>query len=256
MRSGHHATPSMKTRSTLLLALALALGGNLRAAEPKSSYSITADVSYVSEYIFRGIEQQDAALQPAVTFTRDTLALGLWSSQGLAHQGANWAQANEIDLWFTYGVAFDKATLTAGGTAYLYPSARPSLGEPDRTWELSLGVAGPLGPLTGSATYFHDFVLDADTLEFRAAYSIALPDGRGSVDFGAFYCFNDLGDANGDLAGEPKLDYRYFGASAALTRKLTATTALKISINYVDVAGVPGAPGANLWFAIGFTAGL
>lgn len=245
----------MKSKLSVFLALLLSAAA-VRAGESKSSYSITADFAYASEYIFRGLEQQDGALQPAVTFTKDTLSLGVWSSQGLAHQGANWAQASEIDLWFTYGVAFDQATVTAGGTAYLYPSARPSLGEPDRTWELSLGVSGPLGPLSGSATYFHDFVLDANTLEFRAAYSIALADGKGSVDFGAFYALNDLGDANGDLAGEPKLDYRYFGASAALTYKLTATTALKASVNYVDVRDVPGAPGANLWFALGFTAGL
>ena len=246
----------MKTKLPALLALILALGGSLRAEEPKSSYSITADFMYVTEYIFRGIEQQDGALQPAVTFTKDTLSLGVWSSQGLANQSVNWAQANEIDLWFGYGIPFDKATVSVGGTAYLYPSARASFGEPDSTWELSLGVSGPLGPLTGSATYFHDFVLDADTFEFKTTYSVALPNDRGTLDFGAFYCLNDLGDANGDIAGEPKLDYQYFGASAALTYKLTGTTALKASVNYVDVDDVPGAPGANLWFAIGVSAGL
>lgn len=248
-------TPSMKTKLSVLLALLLSAAA-LRAEEPKSSYSVTADFIYASEYIFRGIEQQDGALQPAVTFTKDTLSLGVWSSQGLANQSVNWAQANEIDLWFTYGIAFDKATVTAGGTAYLYPSARASFGEPDSTWELSLGVSGPLGPLTGSATYFHDLVLDANTFEFKTSYSIALPNDRGAVDFGAFYCLNDLGDANGDLAGSPTLDYQYFGLSAAFTYKLTGTTALKASVNYVDVDDVPGAPGANLWFAIGFSAGL
>jgi len=245
----------MKSKLSVLLALLLSATA-LRAEEPKSTYSITADFIYVTEYIFRGIEQQDGALQPAVTFTQDTLSLGVWSSQGIANQSVNWAQANEIDLWFTYGIAFDKATVSVGGTAYLYPSARPSFGEPDSTWELSLGVSGPLGPLTGSATYFHDFVLDADTFEFKAAYSIALADGKGSVDFGGFYCLNDLGDANGDIAGEPGLDYQYFGATTAITYKLTRTTALKASVNYVDTDDVPGAPGANLWFAIGFTAGL
>jgi uncharacterized protein (TIGR02001 family) len=245
----------MKSKLSVLLALLLSAGA-LRAEEPKSSYAITADFAYVSEYIFRGIEQQDGALQPAVTFTKDTLSLGVWSSQGIANRSVNWAQANEIDLWFGYGIAFDKATVSVGGTAYLYPSARASLGEPDNTWELSLGVSGPLGPLTGSATYFHDFVLDADTFEFKTSYSIALPDDRGTVDFGAFYCFNDIGDVNGNHAGAHTIDYQYFGASAAFTYKLTATTALKASINYVDVNDVPGAPGANLWFSLGLTAGL
>jgi hypothetical protein len=247
----------MKTKLTTLLALALASGPAVRADDaPKSSYSITADFAYVTEYIFRGLEQQDTALQPAVTFTKDTFSLGVWSSQALSNQSVNWAQGNEVDVWFSYGIPFDKATVSVGGTAYLYSSARPSFGEPDSTWELSLGASGPLGPLTGSATYFHDFVLEADTFEFKLAYSVPLPNDRGSVDFGAFYCLNDLGDANGDLAGSPTLDYKYFGAGAALTYKLTGTTAFKASLNYVDVDDVPGAPGANLWFSIGFTAGL
>ena len=245
----------MKSKLSVLLAFALSLGA-LRAEEPKSSYSITADFLYVTEYIFRGIEQQDGALQPAVTFTKDTLSLGVWSSQALSNRSANWAQGNEVDVWFSYGISFDQATISVGGTGYLYTTARPSFGEPDDTWELSLGASGPLGPLTGSATYFHDFVLKSDTFEFKLAYSLPLPDDRGAVDFTGFYALNDIGDVNGSHAGEHTIDYKYFGASAAFTCKLNARTALKASVNYVDVDDVPGAPGANLWFAIGVSAGL
>ena len=245
----------MKSKLSVLLAFALSLGA-LRAEEPKSSYSITADFLYVTEYIFRGIEQQDGALQPAVTFTKDTLSLGVWSSQALSNRSANWAQGNEVDVWFSYGISFDQTTISVGGTGYLYTTARPSFGEPDDTWELSLGASGPLGPLTGSATYFHDFVLKSDTFEFKLAYSLPLPDDRGAVDFTGFYALNDIGDVNGSHAGEHTIDYKYFGASAAFTCKLNARTALKASVNYVDVDDVPGAPGANLWFAIGVSAGL
>jgi hypothetical protein len=244
----------MKKLLSLLAALVVAAG--LRAetdSAPKSSYSITTDFVYVSEYIFRGIEQQDAALQPAVTFTRETLSLGVWSSQALSNKTLAWSQGSEIDVWGSYGIPFGKATLTLGGTAYLYPSARPSFGEPDSTWELSAGISGPLGPLTGSATYFHDFVLDANTFQFNLAHSLSL--AGGTLDFSGFYGLNDIADGNGDLPGTGGIDYKYFGVGAAFTYKLTNTTALKLSLNYVDVDDLPGAP-SNLWASVGFTAGL
>lgn len=244
----------MKKILALLAAFIAAAG--LRAEDdstPTSSYSITTDFVYASEYIFRGIEQQDAALQPAVTFTKDTWSLGVWSSQALSNKTLAWSQGSEVDVWGTYGIPAGKATFTLGGTAYLYPSARPSFGEPDSTWELSAGVSGPVGPLSGSATYFHDFELDANTFQFNLAYS--MPIGAGSVDFSGYYGLNDIADGNGDLAGESGIDYKYFGAGVAFTYKLTGVTALKLSVNYVDVDDLPGAP-SNLWASVGFTAGL
>jgi hypothetical protein len=243
-------------KKTLSLLAALFAVAGLRAetdSAPKSSYSITTDFLYVSEYIFRGLEQQDAALQPAVTFTKDTLSLGVWSSQALANKTLAWSQGSEIDVWGSYGIPLGKATLTLGGTAYLYPSARPSFGEPDSTWELSTAISGPVGPLTGTATYFHDFVLDSDTFQFNLAYSLSL--AAGTLDFSGFYGLNDIGDGNGDLPGDGGIDYKYFGVGAAYTYKVTNTTAFKFSVNYVDVADLPGAP-KNLWVSVGFTAGL
>ena len=57
----------------------------------------------------------------------------VWMLRNAPSAGATWRR-----------IPFGKATLTLGGTAYLYPSARPSFGEPDSTWELSAGVSGPL----------------------------------------------------------------------------------------------------------------
>lgn len=243
-----------KTLLAALVLLSTSLG--LRAEETSSSYSITADFVYVSEYIFRGIEQQDAAFQPAVTFTKDTLSLGVWTSQALSNRTTNWAQGNEVDLWGSYGFKVnDSVTLTLGGTYYLYPSARPSLSEPDDTFELSLGVSAPLGPLTGSATYFKDFVLESNTFQFGLTYSIPLPDEKGSFDLGAIYAFNDLGDVDGGLPGTAGLDYRYYALSGTLAYKLTAAATLKLGATYTGVNRIPGAP-KNLILSVGLTAGL
>lgn len=244
-------------RLTLLAAGALLLASTLHAEDSKSSYSITTDFTYASEYIFRGVEQQDQAFQPAVTFTKDTLSLGVWTSQGLNNKNLVWAQGSEIDLWGGYGIPFgEKYTFTVGGTYYWYPSARDSLGEPGYTYELSGGVSGPVGPLTGSATYFHDFKLKANTFQFGLGYSVPMANANTTLDVGGFYGFNDIGDGNGGLAGESGFDYRYYGLDATLGYKLTPAATLKLGLHFVDVSNLPGAPGANLWVSIGVTAGL
>jgi uncharacterized protein (TIGR02001 family) len=244
-------------RKILLAAGALLLALSLHAEDSKSSYSITTDFTYVSEYIFRGIEQQDQAFQPSVTFIQDTLTLGVWTSQGINNQNLVWAQGSEIDLTGSYGIPFgEKYTFLVGGTYYWYPSARDSLGEPGYTWELSGGVAGPVGPLTGSATYFHDFKLKANTFEFTLAYSVPLSNQNSTLDVSAGYGFNDIGDGNGGLPGESGYDYRYYHAHATYGYKLTPATTLKIGLHFVDVSKLAGAPGANLWFSVGLTAGL
>lgn len=244
-------------KKTLLAALALTLASSgLHAEEPKSSYSITADFVYASEYVFRGIEQQDAALQPAVTFTSGSLALGVWTSQALTNRSVNWSQGSEIDLWGTYGIKLnDSYTAVLGGTYYLYPSARPRLSEVDKTYELSAGLTGPVGPLTGSATYFHDFVMESNTFQFGLAYSIPLPEEKGSFDLGATYGFNDIGDGDGDLPGTGGFDYRYYAVSASIAYKLTAAATLKTGLTYTGVNKIAGAP-KNLIFTVGVTAGL
>lgn len=242
-------------RKILITTAVLLAGLGLRADEPKSSYTITTDFVFVSEYVFRGFEQTDSAFQPAVTLTADSLSVGIWTSQAAANRSEGWAQGNEVDLWLTYGVPVGQSTLTFGGTAYLYPSARARLGEPDKTYEGSVALSGPLGPLTGTATYFHDFVLDANTVQFGLAHSIAMPDDKGSFDLSANYGFNKIDDGNGDLAGTGGVDYRYYLLTAALSYKLNDAATLKLSANYTGVNKVAGAP-KNLWFSIGVSAGL
>lgn len=242
-------------KKTLLASFALLAAAGLRAEETKSSYSITTDFFYASEYIFRGIEQQDQAFQPAVTFTKDTLSLGVWTSQALTNKSLVWAQGSEIDLWGTYGLPAGPATITLGGTYYWYPSARPSFSEPGHTFELSAGVSAPLGPLTGSATYFHDFVLEANTLQLGLAYSIPIEKDRSSFDLAATYGFNDIGDGDGGLPGTTGFDYRYYALSATFSSKLTAAATLKAGLTYTGVSRIPGAP-KNLIFTVGLSAGL
>lgn len=232
-------------RKLLITSAALLAAFGLHAQEPASSYTITTDFTFVSEYIFRGVKQQDSAFQPSVSIAAGSFAGGIWTSQALEKRSASWAQGNEIDLFGTYSFKLgEDYTLSVGGTYYLYPSARPSLGELDETIESSVGVSGPLGPLTSYATYFHDFDLDSDTFEFGLGYAGSFSEKAG-YELGASY-----GLASFDVGG----DYDYYSAKAVITYKLTASALLKVGAYWADtdIAGLD----SNTWFSVGVTTGL
>lgn len=232
-------------RKLLISAAALLATLGLRAQEPASSYTITTDFTYVSEYIFRGVKQQDSAFQPSIAIAAGSFAGGIWTSQALEKRSASWAQGNEIDLFGTYSFKIaENYTLAIGGTYYLYPSARASLGELDETLESSIGISGPLGPLTGYGTYFHDFDLDSDTFEFGLSYAGSFND-RSGYEVGGSY-----GLASYDAGG----DYDYYSFKAVVTYKLTPSASLKVGAYWADtdLTGLD----SNTWISVGVTTGL
>jgi uncharacterized protein (TIGR02001 family) len=232
-------------RKLLITTAALFAALSLRAEEPVSSYSITTDFTYVSEYIFRGVKQQNNSIQPSVAISAGNFSGGLWTAQAIDQKSASWAQGNEIDIYGSYSFSLsENYSLSVGGTAYLYPSARPSLGELDKTIEGSIGVSGPLGPLSAYATYFHDFDLDSDTFEIGLGYSGSFSDKSG-YEFGGSY-----GSASFDAGG----DYDYYLFKAAVTYQVTPSASLKFGLYWSDsdIAGLK----SNTWFSVGITTGL
>ena len=232
-------------RKILIITAALLAALSLRAQEPASSYSITTDFTYVSEYIFRGVKQQNTAFQPSISLAAGSFSGGLWTSQALDQKAASWAQGSEVDAFGSYSFSLSEDWSVAPGfTYYLYPSARPSLGELDKTFELSLGVSGPIGPLSSYATYFHDFDLDSDTIEVGLGYSTSLSE-KATFDLGVTY-----GAARFDAGG----DYDYFAAKLTLSFKLTASASLKVGAYWAD-SDITGL-GSNTWFSVGVSTGL
>jgi hypothetical protein len=232
-------------RKLLITATALIAVLGLRAQDPQSSYSITTDFTYVSEYLFRGVKQQNNSFQPSVSVSAGNFSGGLWTAQAIDQRSASWAQGNEIDLFASYSFAVsEKYSLAVGGTAYLYPSARPSQGELDETFETSLGISGPVGPLSVSATYFHDFDLDSDTIELGLGYGGTISD-KSSYEVGLTY-----GMARYDAGG----DYDYYAAKFTVSYQLTPSASLTIGAYWsdTDITGLK----SNTWFSVGVSTGL
>lgn len=107
--------------STLVLAAA--------AATPAISQAeVTANIGWLSDYIFRGIIQAPSSASGGIDYSSDNgFYIGTW--------GADVDQGLETDLYFGYSGG-DKVTYTAGYTGYFYTD------DFDDTYnEINLGVA-------------------------------------------------------------------------------------------------------------------
>lgn len=238
-------------KKLLLVTLALA-ACSLRAEEAAPAYSVTTDFTYTSRYFFRGVKNQDSAFQPSVTFTKGDFSAGIWSSQALSDRSAQWAQGKEYDFFGGYTFALEgKATVTLGGTYYYYPSARPSLSEAEKSYEGSIVLAAPVGPLSGKLSVFHDFKFDSNTLQADLGYS--MPISNGSFDVGVYYGYNDVGDGDADLPGTAGYTYKYYGVDASVSVKLSEKATVKLGGHWTDTAGDLASPEKNLWVSLGVT---
>jgi uncharacterized protein (TIGR02001 family) len=98
----------MKTK-TLVPALLLAA---VAAAPVTSQAAVSANIGWVSDYIFRGIFQEDSSAYAGVDYASDGgFYLGTW--------GADVGDGLETDLYFGY-TGGDKLTYKVGYTGYFY----------------------------------------------------------------------------------------------------------------------------------------
>jgi len=188
---------------TKLMILAGVLGASAAFAQtPKSSYVITADVPFVSSYVFRGVELARQSLQPSLTYTTGALSLGVWSNQPLVRH-----PESEVDFLAGYDFALTKDwKLNVGGTVYFYPDLNTSTGADRETYEPRLSLSGPLGPVTSTVAVYYDTTLKNTTVEGALGYSVPMQGvDKDTVDFGASY-----GHVSPDLGAE----YSYWSASA------------------------------------------
>lgn len=243
-------------KKLLFVALTLAASLGLRAEEAKSSYSITSDFTYTTRYFFRGVQQQEGAFQPSVTFAQGPFSLGVWTSFAADNHTAAWSQGKEYDIVGSYSLNLaEGVTGTVGGTYYYYPSARPSLSEPKDTYESVLALAATQGAFTGKVSYFHDFVYKSNTFQFDLGYSKSIADGGAQFDAGVYYGLNDIGDGDGDLPGSGGYDYSYYGLDASISGKISDNATLKIGGHWTNVSKL-AQPKTNVWLTVGVTVAL
>jgi uncharacterized protein (TIGR02001 family) len=230
-------------KKTALILAALFTGAALSADEapaaPTSSYSITADIPYVSTYVFRGTKLATGSLQPSLKLTSGAAYGGIWFSQPL-----NSDYENEIDFYGGYTFALSKSWgLDVGATYYYYPELDTSGGADSGTIEGYVGLTGTItGALTGSVYVYRDFTLDATTVQGSLGYSVPL-DEKLSM---------NLGVNVGTVSPDDGDDYLYYGASVTFPWKISDKATITSGFNYAT-NDIDGAPDDQFWVNFGFT---
>lgn len=218
-------------KQTALAVAAIAAGASAQAAEAaKSDLSVTVDVTYVSDYVFRGVQLGDASIQPSVEATYADFYAGAWHTSELSHNDGG----TETDLYAGYGYKLnDKVSFDAGVTRYTYNG-----GSNGDTTEAYVGVKGNV-LLSPSLYFYHDFDLETNTVEASVGYSLPIDAIKASLDLSA-----KLGNVSA-----PGEDYTYAVVGAAVPYKLSETATLTAGVDYIindsDNMGISGASGSQ-----------
>ena len=73
---------------------------------------VSANVGWVSEYLFRGIPQKASSASAGLDVAADALYLGVWA--------ADVGDGNEVDLYAGFGTEVEEFSVSVGGTGYFY----------------------------------------------------------------------------------------------------------------------------------------
>lgn len=210
-------------KKTALLVAAVLAGSSVRAQEA-SSYSITLDFPYVSEYVFRGISYAEDAVQPSIEFAMGDFYAGIWTSLPITNQ-----YTNEFDFYAGYGVALsDSWALDLGATYYYYPETPSG----DEQFEPFVGLTGEIGGGYSASFYaYYETEFEVFTYQGSLGYSIPLTDIV-SLDLSG-----TLGYVDPDTGSD---SYTYWGAGAVITYALTGSASAYLGVNYAshDLDGV------------------
>jgi len=239
----------------LVLIAALVTGTAVYAAEPLPSYSVTADLTYASDYVFRGVKYAGSSLQPSVELGLDNFNVGVWTNQPLTSN-----TDDEVDVYGSYRVPLNtRMAVEVLGTYYWFPEATRSLGETRRTYELGVGTTYEAGPFTPSVYYFHDFRLDADTIQAAIGHRMALGGSDiATIETSIFGGVVDIGDVAPDAPGATVKDgYNYYGIDLSVPFRVAENATFTVAGHYVNTDNLAGVTkDHHTWVTVGMTIGF
>lgn len=216
------------------------------AALPQE-FSVSSDITYASDYVFRGIKFADDSFQPTLEAAYGDFYAGIWANLPTE------SDASEINYYggINFEVpGFDLASFDAGLTVYHYPGQ----GE-QRTHEFYLGAlfSIPQHPaLTAGLYYFHDVDLGSHVGEGSVTYAHSLE----ALGLPASLDFTVLGGLQGTTKTRSE-SFNYYGGSIELPVALNEFSAVTAGVHYATAEKYsfgPGERGKNLFWTIGYSA--
>lgn len=196
------------------VALAALVAGVTAQAQEASALSVTVDVTYVSDYVFRGAQLDNASIQPSVEASYGDFYAGAWHSSALSGNNG----ATETDLYAGYGFAItDTLALDAGVTRYTYNG-----GSNGDTTEVYAGISADV-LLSPSVYYYHDFDLEISSYIGSIGYSLPVDAINVSLDFSASLGYIQI----------PSEDYTYGSVGVSVPYALSETATLTAGVEYI-----------------------
>ena len=251
----------MKKIAILLAALAGFTALTASAQQTASSYSVTTDFSYTSQYVFRGIQRaRGDAFTPSVEASVGNFSnnayLGLWTMQPITRYQSV-SQNNEIDIYAGYRQKITRTLSLEGmGTFYWYPEASANDLWGKKTYELGARLTYASRGITAGASAYYDFRLQAIITQGSVGYSFPIPKLGASID-AAFY-IGSVGMKNWapDAPQGPKIreSYNYYGFDVVVPYHIRANATVTAGLHYATNQNMPeGVPANKVWFTLGVT---
>ena len=178
-----------KIMKTLVIAglVALTFGSIPAMAEEESPVSASADVSLLSQYIWRGyaLSKDSVVVQPSATVSYKGFGFNLWGNLDTHELGTEDSSFNETDMTLSYDWSFDTVSM---GVGYIYYGLE---GEDSQEFYFSVSLDTLLAP---SLTIYRD----VDTFpgwyyNLGISHSVAFSDDL-SLDLSASVGYYDIGD--------------------------------------------------------------
>jgi uncharacterized protein (TIGR02001 family) len=162
-QASKRTTNVKKAKPALCLGLAVALAA---AAQQAAAVEATANIGFMSDYIFRGIEQSESAAMGGFDVKHEGFYAGTWA--------ADVSQGLEVDLYAGYNGSIGDFTYGIGATGYYYTD------DFDDTYEelnLSVGykifsVAAAFGSYDNFDEPSQDYTYVAPRVDYKGFYGL------------------------------------------------------------------------------------
>jgi len=168
---------------------AFALPGAALAQEAASPHTITGNLSFVSDYSFRGLSQtlEEPAIQGGFDYAHSSgLYLGTWGSN--VSQSLYGPANMEWDFYGGWAKTFGDFGVNVGALFYYYPGGEPAPGEKYDTTEVYAG--GSWKWISAKLSYAVTDFFGGNQTTFPASFSEG-SDGSMYIELNATYPIND-----------------------------------------------------------------
>jgi len=204
-----------KTLAALALVAALGAGSASYAA-----VSLSTDLTFGSEYVFRGIKLADNTLHPSVEAGFDDFYIGIWGALPTEKRTSE-GYIDEWDAYAGYGFALsDNLSLDIGATYYYYP-----IDEVTDTIEPYVGLTWDLDGWSPGVYVYYDFEYENWTGQASLGYSIPFASAGTSLDLTGTY---------GYVKSKDDDSYSYYGVSAVVPYQISDNASVSAGVHWAS----------------------